>query len=146
MRRKKKMVPTIVLLTLFTSFTTNTKAQVPITLSAAIDTALKNNLSLRSQQLQADYLQKLKGTAYVIPHTSVNVEYGQINSAYSDNRLQLAQSIKFPTVYKRQQELFEQEWKAGLLNVAIQQTEIKKQVAATYFEMVYLQQKQKLLH
>ena len=70
---------------------------------------------------------------------------GSTNSAYSDNRLQLAQSIKFPTVYKRQQELFEQEWKAGLLNVAIQQTEIKKQVATTYFEMVYLQQKQKLL-
>jgi heavy metal efflux system protein len=120
-------------------------AQQGITLQAALDTAIKNNLSLRSDRLSADYLQKIKGTAYSIPQTNATFDYGQINSAYSDNKFGLAQSMKFPTVYARQKTVYDEEWKNGRLNVAIKENELKKQVSGAYYEMLYLQQKKKLL-
>jgi len=120
-------------------------AQQRITLQAAVDTALKNNLSLKSDRLNADYLQKVKGTAYVIPQTNASFEYGQINSAYSDNRISLSQTIRFPTVYARQGSVYEQEWKSGVLTTAIRETELKKEVTQVYYNMLYLREKQKLL-
>ena len=120
-------------------------AQTPITLQAAIDTALKNNLSLRSENLNAEYLQKITGTAWTIPQTNVSFGYGQINSNYADNQVIVSQNIKFPTVYTRQKELFEEEWKSGMLNVSVREAELKKRVTHVYYELVFLQQKQKLL-
>ncbi|HUQ66583.1 MAG TPA: CusA/CzcA family heavy metal efflux RND transporter, partial [Flavitalea sp.] len=145
MWKKKPVVTGILFILISACSSPGMMAQTPISLPAAVDTALKNNLSLRSQQLEAEYLRKLTNTAYTIPQMNATIEYGQINSAYNDNRLFLTQSIKFPTVYKRQRDLYEQDSKSGQLNVAIRQTEIKKQVSNTYYQMVYLRQKQKLL-
>jgi len=121
------------------------KAQIPISLQAAIDTALKNNLVLRNEKLNAEYLKKLQGTAWNLPQTNVSFEYGQINSYYNDNRFIVSQSIKFPTVYIRQKDLYNEEWKTGLLNVAVKETELKRKVTEIFYELIYLQQKQKLL-
>lgn len=144
-RKSKTVIVTVFFMVIGIGGPTFGKAQVPIALKQAIDTALANNLSLRSQQLQADYLQKLKGSAFAIPATGAGLEFGQINSAYNDNRFTLGQTIKFPTVYRRQRELYEAEWKSGLLAVSVRQTEIRKQVTGTYYQMVSLMQKQKLL-
>lgn len=144
MPRKKKVLPaSIVLLFVLTGL--NAAAQTPISLEAAIDTALKNNLSVKAEKLQADYLHQLKATAYAIPQTNATVELGQINSVYTDNRLSLVQTTRFPTVYARQKDLFEQEWKSGLLNIAVRENELKNQVTRVFYEMAYLQQKQQLL-
>jgi heavy metal efflux system protein len=131
------------LLLLFFSF--KGYSQTPITLQQAIDTARNNNLLIRGDKLNAEYLQRLKGSAYNIPQTNATVEYGQINSAYSDNRLGLQQSMRFPTVYTRQKALYDEEWKNGLLGVAVRENEIRRQVTRVYYEMIYLQLKQKLL-
>lgn len=121
------------------------KAQTPITLQAATDTALKNNLSLRNEKLNADYLQAMKGTAWNVPQTTVAGEYGQMNSAYSDNRISITQSVQFPSVYTRQKTVLKSEWQSGVLNVALKENELRKQVAEVYYDMVYLLQKKKLL-
>jgi cobalt-zinc-cadmium resistance protein CzcA len=123
----------------------NLQQPVPITLTAAIDSAIKNNLSLKGEKLNAAYLEKLKGTAYAIPQTNAIFEYGQMNSAYADNKVIVSQSIRFPTVYARQRSLYEQEWKNGVLNAAVREHELRKQVALLYYTMRYLQQKQQLL-
>lgn len=120
-------------------------AQTPISLQSAVDTALKNNLSLKSEQLFVEYLQKLKSTSYNLPQTTASFDYGQINSALNDNRFTIQQVMKFPSVYSKQRTLYNEQWKAGMLNMAIQQNELKKQVTEAYFELVYLQQKQRLL-
>ena len=145
MSTKKIVVKPLILIIISLSFLSVSNAQIPITLQAAIDTAITYNLNLRSDRLNAEYLQKLKGAAYAVPQTNASFEYGQINSFYSDNRLSLTQNIKFPTVYARQKALYEEEWKSGVLNIAVRQNEIKKQVTRIYYQMIYLQQKQKLL-
>jgi cobalt-zinc-cadmium resistance protein CzcA len=143
--KQKPVAAPVVLLVAATLFGSHAKAQTPITLQAAVDTAIKNNLSINTERLRADYLKMLQSTAYTIPQTNATVEFGQINSYYTDNKLSLLQSIKFPTVYARQKNVYTLEWKSGLLNTAVREKELKKQVTDTYYEILYLQQKQQLL-
>jgi cobalt-zinc-cadmium resistance protein CzcA len=121
------------------------RAQTPISLQAALDTALKNNRSLRSDKLYADYLQRLKGSGWDIGQTMVTGDYGQINSAYNDTRFAVTQNLKFPAVYTRQKALLDAEWKGGVLNVAVKEKELRQQVTAVYYNMLYLREKQQLL-
>jgi cobalt-zinc-cadmium resistance protein CzcA len=120
-------------------------AQSPLTLQAAIDTALKNNLGLRNEKLNAEYLKKLQGSGFDLPQTLVTGEYGQINSYYADTKFGVSQSIKFPLVYIRQKELLNAEWKNGLLGISIKENELKKKVTSVFYELLYLQEKQELL-
>src|SRR6266542_4025779 len=153
--RKKKIntVPaSLILIAIFLSLNTanaqlvpTNNREIPITVQAAIDTALKNNLLLRNEKLNAEYLQKITGTAWNIPQTNVSFNYGQINSYYRDNQFSISQTIKFPTVYARQRSFYEEEWRSGIFNVSVKETELKKRVTQIYYELIYLQQKQKLL-
>jgi cobalt-zinc-cadmium resistance protein CzcA len=120
-------------------------AQTPITLKRAIDTAIKNNLNLNSERLNAAYLLKNTGTAITIPKTNINGDYGHVNSAYNDNRLSVVQSVNFPTVYARQKELLNAEYRSGELNVGIKQHELERLVTESFYSILYLRQKQQLL-
>ena len=122
-----------------------TKAQTPITLQQAIDTALKNNLSVKNEKLRAEYNQKLIKSGYALPATNINAEYGQINSFYSDKRIGVAQTFSFPTVYSANKKFLTEEWKSSVLNIGIQEQLLKKQVTITYCDLVYLQRKKILL-
>lgn len=121
------------------------RAQTPVSLQAAIDTALKRNLSLRNDKLYADYLEKLKGSGWDMNQTVITGDYGQINSAYNDTRLSISQSMKFPAIYNRQKALLAAEWKNGMISVALKEKELKKEITTVYYEMRYLQQKKQLL-
>ncbi|QEM06115.1 CusA/CzcA family heavy metal efflux RND transporter [Mucilaginibacter rubeus] len=135
----------IVLLTSLGLFAGSTKAQTPISLKAAIDTAFKNNLNLKSERLNADYLKRITGTGVTIPKTNITGEYGQINSAYNDNRLSVVQSVNFPTVYTRQKALLHAEYQAGELNVNVRKKELERQVTESFYNILYLKQKLSLL-
>jgi len=120
-------------------------AQTPITLQMAMETALKNNSSIKSERLKADYQQKLIKSATNLPATNVVADYGQINSFYNDNRFGISQSFNFPTVYSRQKKLFKEEWQTGTLNVTMKEAELKKAVSHSFYTLVYLYEKEKLL-
>lgn len=122
-----------------------TMAQTPITLQAAIDTALANNLSVKNDRLKAEYQKQLVKSGADIPRTNVIGEYGQINSAFSDNRLMVNQSISFPTVYSNQKSLLREEWRAGVLNVAVKELDLKKQVSQVFYSILILEKKRRLL-
>jgi cobalt-zinc-cadmium resistance protein CzcA len=120
-------------------------AQTPITIQTAIETALKNNSSIKSERLKADYQQKLIKSATNIPATNIVADYGQINSFYNDNRFGISQSFNFPTVYSRQKKLFKEEWQTATLNVSMKEAELKKAVSQSFYTLVYLYEKEKLL-
>ena len=122
-----------------------TSAQVPISLQAAIDTAVKNNLQLKNEQLKAKYQQLLINTVSAIPQATVTAEAGQINSIYMDTKFSLSQSFSFPTVYNRQRIMQQEEWKSSVLNVAVKEAELKTQVAQVFTLLLYLDQKKTLL-
>lgn len=118
----------------------------PISLKAAIDTALANNLLLKSEQLKAEYQRQLIRSAADIPQATVTGEYGQINSIYSDNRLGIAQSFNFPTLYVRQKSLLKGEWTSSVLRSAVKETELKRDVTIVFCNLQFMMQKKELLH
>jgi cobalt-zinc-cadmium resistance protein CzcA len=120
-------------------------AQRPISLQAAIDTALRNNMGLKQEQLKANYQKMLVRSAAVVPQASVTGEVGQINSIYSDTKFGISQGISFPTVYARQKALMNKEWESSLLYVAVREALLKKQVAQLYGQMLYLEEKKQIL-
>ena len=120
-------------------------AQTSITLQQAIDTALVNNLSVKNEKLRTEYHQKLIKSGTAIPATNIGGQYGQINSFYPDLSLGISQTLSFPTVYSRQKDLLTEEWKSSVLNLKIKETELKKLVTEVYFNLLYIQQKKKLL-
>ncbi len=120
-------------------------AQTPISLQAATDTALRNNLQVKNEQLKARYQQMLVNTSANIPQASLLAEAGQINSIYTDTKFSISQSFSFPTVYAKQKGLLQQEWKSSLLAVAVREAQLKKQVAQVYGMLLYVRQKKLLL-
>ena len=146
LKRKKKttIIATTILVLGFLSFQ-NANAQQTIDLQSAIDMALKNNLLVKNENLQAEYQKKLKAAAVDIPQTNLTGEYGQINSIYKDTKFGISQSISFPTVYAKQRSLQNENYKNSVLNIAVKEAELKKQVSEVFYLLIYLQQKQKIL-
>jgi cobalt-zinc-cadmium resistance protein CzcA len=144
--KKIDTIPVLLFLVITgTSFVTPTTAQNLIELKAALDTAYQNNLSLKSEKLNASAYAKLKQSAYDIPKTSLLAEYGQINSALTDSRFVLAQSFKFPTVYQKQKSLLGIEWQNAELAVSLRKVELRKEVSSLYVDLLYLKQLKALL-
>lgn len=141
---KKKVTPAAVIILIMIS-SQSVNAQPAITLQAATDTALKNNLTVKNEKLRAAYQKQLIKTAKNIPPTNVIGEFGQINSFYPDTRFSIAQTISFPKVYAAQKTVLTEEWKSSLLNVGVKEAVLKKQVAQVYHNLLYLQEKKKLL-
>ena len=135
----------IILLFAFLGIANVNQAQQTISLKTALDTALKNNLQLKTERQKSDYQQKLIKTAHNIPLTNVVGEYGQINSFYTDNRLGVSQSFNFPTVYVKQKKLLTEEWKTALLGVSMKEADLKKAVTQAFYILLYLREKEKLL-
>ena len=141
---KPTVKATIILFFVVFSFQ-NANAQTSINLESAIDTALKNNLQVKNEKLNVEYQQKLKAAVVDIPQTNLTGEYGQINSIYKDTKFGISQSISFPTVYAKQKSLQNENYKNSVLNIAVKEAELKKQVSEIFYLLVYLQQKQKIL-
>ncbi|WP_395807713.1 CusA/CzcA family heavy metal efflux RND transporter [Daejeonella sp.] len=134
----------ILLILCFTGFS-NVNAQEKIGLQAAIDTALKNNRTIKNEQLKSEYQQKLIKTSANIPQTTLSSEFGQINSIYSDTRFGLSQSFSFPTVYSNQKKLLNEEWKASVLSISLKEADIKRTVTQIFYSILILKEKEKLL-
>ncbi|MFV5690011.1 CusA/CzcA family heavy metal efflux RND transporter [Flavobacterium sp. ZT3R25] len=139
-----KSVTTIIVLGLFFSFQ-NTNAQEKISIEKAIETALQNNKKIKNGKLNSEYLQKMTKTGYDISNTGIIGEYGQFNSNANDIKIGISQTIKFPTVYKRQRQRLIEESKTGEWNEALQRKELTREVTKVFYEMIYLKEKEKLL-
>jgi heavy metal efflux system protein len=144
MKKNKIIIPATILIALLVN-SNRAQAQTTVTLSAAVDTALKNNLQVKNEYLKAQYRQMLIKTSAVVPQANLFAEGGQINSIYNDTKFGISQSFSFPKVYKKQKELLLQEWKSSLLNVSVKEAILKKQVAQVFYTILYIEQKKQLL-
>ena len=142
--KKMKSITTIFVLGLFFSFQ-NSNAQEKISIEKAIETAMSNNIKIKNAKLNSEYLQQMTKTGYDISNTGIIGEYGQFNSNVNDIKIGVLQTIKFPTVYKRQKQLLVEEAKTGKWNEALQKKELSRQVTTLFYEMIYLKEKEKLL-
>jgi len=142
--KKPKHMEKIVIGLLFISTINFSQAQ-NISLNAAIDTAVKNNLNLKSEKLKVAYQEALLKSGVNIQPTNFVAEYGQINSIFQDSRINIGQTIRFPSVYVNQKAILNEAWKESQWGQAIQTAELVKQVALTYFDLQVIYSKEKLL-
>jgi len=117
-----------------------------ITLGQAIDTAAKNNLSVKSSELLAEYYAKRKATSFNLPQAALTAELGQINSLQIDNKFGISQSFAFPTVYSRQKKLLEQEWHAAVLTVHLNRAEMRRSVTQLFYHILVWREQEKILN
>ncbi len=137
---KKSAMVTVLVLIQFPVF-----AQT-ITLGQAIDTAAKNNLSVKSSELLAEYYAKRKATSFNLPQAALTAELGQINSLQIDNKFGISQSFAFPTVYSRQKKLLEQEWHAAVLTVHLNRAEMRRSVTQLFYHILVWREQEKILN
>ena len=121
------------------------KSQTRISLNEAIDIALKNNLQVKNEKLISEYGKALIKSGTNIPRTTVATDFGQINSAYNDTKFGVSQSFAFPFVYKKQNKVFEEEFRQSLLQVSLKEYELKKAVTQTFYNVIYWRKKEVLL-
>ena len=133
----------VVIVALF--FASQSFGQTSITFQEALDKAIENNLYLKNEKLRAEYQKQLIKSSGAVPQTMVQAEYGRLNSMYYDNRLNISQNIEFPTVYINRKKVVTEEWKKSEINVSLKTTELKKQVAIVFYNLVNLEEKKKLL-
>jgi len=139
----KKNTTIAIVLVLFSY--SGAKAQTPITLETALETAFKNNSSLKSERLKAAYHQQLINSATNLPSTNIVADFGQINSFYNDNRVGISQAFNFPTVYSSQKRLLKEDYQIATLTVTMKEAELKKAVSNSFYTLIYLNEKEKLL-
>lgn len=141
---KSSVVTATVIILSFLSFNP-LRAQTSISLETAINTAITHNLGVKSEQLRVNYQQQLIKTYHNIPSTNLVGDFGQNNSIYFDNRLGAMQSFSSPQVYARQKDLLTEEWKVVALGVTLREAELKRAVTETFYTIIYLNEKEKLL-
>jgi cobalt-zinc-cadmium resistance protein CzcA len=122
-------------------------AQGPMrfTMEQAVDSALRNNLILREAVLRSDAEAARVGTAWDLPRTTVEYEYGQINTNVNDDRFGLTQQMAFPTVYARNRQMLKHSAAGARWELALRQRELRAQVRQAYHEVLVLAEQARLL-
>jgi len=116
-----------------------------ISLKNALDSAIANNQSIKNQKLLIEYRETLKKAGYTIEQAVLSVDYGQINSVYSDTKLSLTQRYQFPTVYSKQQSLLNEEWNSSILTKDASIAQLKKTVSDIFHAILILRKKEHIL-
>lgn len=127
----------------------NVNAQQPdikrLTVNETVNLA-KNNLqySINQQQLVKGNLQV--SSANIFPKTGVFAENEDLRPSDSKGILKvgLSQSIAWPGLYKAQKNLYKEQMKYYQANTAVIDAEVKKNIRSVYYQLWYLQDKQKL--
>lgn len=125
------------------------QAQQPVAKRISIDEAItlaKNNLQyeVNNQQINKGKVQAKTATAF--QRTGVFAENEDMRP--SDNKgilkIGVSQSIAWPGLYKAQKNLYGEQLKYYQANTAVIEVDIKRNVRTVYYQLWYLQDKQKL--
>lgn len=135
----------IFLVTLFLLITFLGRSQQLLTLEQAIETALKNNGSVRTETYNVESQRALKKTGFDLPKTNVSLLYGQYNSySKNDNNLTVTQTIPF-TAFGSQSALNRSLVASSELKKAATENELVFQVKQVCYQLAFLKAKHKLL-
>jgi heavy metal efflux system protein len=123
----------------------NLISQVKIDLNTATEIAIKNNLSLNNERTKTNYANALIATYKNVPNTNFLGDFGQVNSAFFDTRIGVSQALKLPKTYNIQKQLYTDEAKASIMNVALKETELKRVVQQVFNNYLHQYERLKLV-
>lgn len=139
------VIPVVAMLLLCLGSTNKSYAQSnKLDVQQAIKMALDNNLTIKSSAYEVNIQKKLMGASWDIPKTEIDYEYGQINSSRKDNSYSISQSFEFPSVYVNKHKLAKANVESAGYQLKATQLDIATQVKQLYWQLAYLNSKQKL--
>ncbi len=144
-RRIKKSVATLATVIALIFSVQFADAQQSISLEQALNIAHKNNLTLRSAQINEQANEKLKRSYLDVSKTNLIAEYGQINTIYNDTRFGISQGFAFPGVYVQQKKVLNENYQISQSETRLTELETRAQVKSLYYQILNMREKQKLL-
>ncbi|MES2649297.1 MAG: CusA/CzcA family heavy metal efflux RND transporter [Bacteroidota bacterium] len=115
-----------------------------ITLQQAIDSALKNNSSIRIANYAVDQQNALRKTGVNFDKTTITLTQGQVNSINYDNNINISQQFENPSVYRRQLKLADARIKGSESQLEIDKLNLINEVKNAYYQAVYFINKRAL--
>ncbi|MDQ6763470.1 MAG: CusA/CzcA family heavy metal efflux RND transporter [Bacteroidota bacterium] len=115
-----------------------------LTLQQTIDTALKNNSSIKSANYSVDLQKALRRSAINIDKTNITLTQGQVNSINYDNYLNIVQRFEYPSVYTNQIKLADARIKGSESQLEINKLNLANNVKTAYYQLVYFINKRAL--
>lgn len=117
----------------------------PFTIEQSVTTALQNNPSIKSSNLQIEQQRILTNTSRDFGKTNVGAQYGQANSIKWDTYFNIEQPIPNPSLFRNQKAYYEERTKGSQLNLTVTQNELMYQVKSIYYQLSYFEALRKLL-
>ncbi|KYP13631.1 CusA/CzcA family heavy metal efflux RND transporter, partial [Flavihumibacter sp. CACIAM 22H1] len=149
-RPAKTVSPTLLLTALLFS-SLYTSAQPPagtrINIQELLDST-RQNLQYDINNLQIRKEQTLVATAGALPKTGVFVENEDLRPSDQKGILKIgiSQGIAWPGLYRAQKKLFGEQVNYFRSTTAVLDAELKKTIRSVYYQLWYLEEKQKLYH
>ncbi|WP_247235713.1 CusA/CzcA family heavy metal efflux RND transporter [Telluribacter sp. SYSU D00476] len=127
---------TLIWLVLAISGLSAAKAQpASMTVDQAIEKALQNNGAIQAAGLEIEAARKMLKTAWDIPATTLDYQRGQLQSYPIDYTLTVTQSLSLPSVYGAQKRLLQAQQGLTQRQVAVQKTELIRQIKLAFFQL-----------
>ncbi|TGD78807.1 CusA/CzcA family heavy metal efflux RND transporter [Hymenobacter wooponensis] len=117
----------------------------PLTLQQALQTGLRQNLSLQSSALQAQQQRALTRTGYDIPRTVLDYQRGQISGPLIDQSFNVIQQTALPNVYAAQRRLLESQALTAEQRGRVQRRELSQNIRISYYQLLLTYRRAALL-
>ena len=116
-----------------------------LTREQAIQTALQNNLQIKSAEFEVEYFKQMKKTGSDLGKFSAMWMSGQYNTIETDNNFTFTQSIPFPTAIRAHTKLKKEQVTGSQMNLSVVQNTLVYEVKSLYEQLVYQQALHSLL-
>lgn len=127
------------------SFKSNAQVR-PLTLQRALNTALQNNLQLKSSNISVQQQTALQRSAFDIPKTEVTLQQDAADGGSQGNSIGVVQPFALPIVYKNQTKLLQQQTLLAERERSIAIFNITRQIRLAYINFQYSYEKIRLLN
>lgn len=143
----KKGSAAVLILLLVGLFNGNLLAQnQPIsTLPQALELAYRNNPQLQADAYRIQAQEAAKGSAGLLPKTSIHALLGQTNTYRFDQNYTLSQEIPNPALIKARRNLATQNIGSAQAQLNVTRQELSHQIRQSWYQLLYLQELKKVL-
>ena len=140
----RNKITSIIVIALFAVSTQTAFAQSK-TLQECIQTAIDNNLSMKSGRIAIERAKDLQGTAFNIDKTSFSLSQDPTSGGSPDNSISLSQNFEFPTIYGARKSLLKAETKLEQSNLEVTRNELVKEISSTYYQLLFAKERIRIL-
>jgi len=120
-------------------------AQNKLTLEQALEQGISANLIIKNEKQKAEAAKVMLKAANEIPAVNLVAEYGQLNSAYKDNRIGITQNISFPFLNAKKKNWYQTQAEWAQLNYKSTENDVKRAITQIFYDLIYALEKEKVL-